>query len=202
MKNTARLRGALMVTCMLAACAAAPDAADVPASPAPAPPRVPPTVPTSPAAPPPAPWSAAPIPADRLPRHFLEQWVRAENRAICAPIAPADVGAGEGATARAATFSGGWAVAYDRPGLRSAFGVAGTGSSAAAGPGEYSWPYERVWADGSRAGYGPEGGTGPNELAYLRIQGQGCMYNVWSRLGRDHLAYLLEQLRFVTVTAP
>ncbi len=54
-------------------------------------------------------------------------------------------------------------------------------------------------ADGSSAGYGPEGGTGPSDLAYLRIQGQECLYNVWSRLGRAHLEHLLESLRFVAV---
>ena len=52
-------------------------------------------------------------------------------------------------------------------------------------------------ADGSTAGYGPEGGTGPAQLAYLRIAGQGCLYNVWSRLGRAHLEQLLGALRFV-----
>ena len=43
-----------------------------------------------------------------------------------------------------------------------------------------------------------EGGSGPNQLAYLTIPGQGCLYNVWSRLGVDHLEYLLGQLRFVS----
>jgi hypothetical protein len=80
--------------------------------------------------------------------------------------------------------------------VRSAFGVAGTGVDAA-DPSYSEWPYSRVWNDGSSAGYGPEGGTGPNQLAYLRIAGQDCLYNVWSRLGRDHLEDLLENLRFV-----
>jgi hypothetical protein len=75
--------------------------------------------------------------------------------------------------------------------------VAGTGTSSDPDSAEYRWPHERRWADGSIAGYGPEGGTGPNQLAYLRIAGQGCLYNVWSRLGREHLEFLLEQLRFV-----
>ena len=30
-----------------------------------------------------------------------------------------------------------------------------------------------------------------------RIAGQGCLYNVWSRLGVPHLEYLLGQLRYV-----
>jgi hypothetical protein len=44
---------------------------------------------------------------------------------------------------------------------------------------------------------GPEGGTGPNQLAYLRIAGQGCLYNVWSRLGTTHLESLLGSIRFI-----
>jgi len=54
-----------------------------------------------------------------------------------------------------------------------------------------------MWDDGSRVDFGPEGGTGPNELAYLRIEGQDCLYNVWSRLGRDQLEQLIRELRFV-----
>lgn len=152
--------------------------------------------PTAPAAPEPerAPWQHAPLAPTTVPLVYFEQWQRAENRATCALLAPATLGA-EG-TPRAATFSGGWAVAYDTPGVRSAFGVAGTGSSAAA-PSYDDWPYREAWPDGSTAGYGPEGGAGPNQLAYLRIAGQGCLYNVWSRLGREHLEHLLTSLRFV-----
>ena len=88
------------------------------------------------------------------------------------------------------------ARAWDVPGLRSAFGVAGTGVEP--GPGTYDdWPHRVRWRDGSEAGYGPEGGTGPNQLAYLRVPGQRCLYNVWSALGRSHLEALLERLRFV-----
>lgn len=101
-----------------------------------------------------------------------------------------------GPTPRRANFSNGWGVAWDLPDLRSAFGIAGTGVDAA-DPSYSEWPYSRTWSDGSTAGYGSEGGTGPNQLAYLRIAGQGCLYNVWSRLGREHLEHLLEQLRFV-----
>lgn len=188
----------------LAAAATSLSACSVPAdgggegSPSPAPPGVSPAPPPASApALPPAPWAGAPLPQDRVAPHFLSEWRRAANREVCAPIAPAALGEGAGAVPRAATFSGGWAVAFDRAGVRSAFGVAGTGTSSAPDPAEYRWPQRRSWADGSSAGYGPEGGTGPSELAYLRIAGQGCLYNVWSRLGREHLEFLLEQLRFV-----
>ena len=114
------------------------------------------------------------------------------------PVVPAlaSLGDGAGAKPRAATFSGGWAVAYDRPGMRSAFGIAGTGSKASDEAYD-GWPHGLQWADSSSAGYGPEGGSGPNQLAYLRLTGQECLYNVWSRLGVPHLEYLLSQLRLV-----
>lgn len=145
---------------------------------------------------PPAPWSGPRLAASAVPAVYRTVWQRAENRATCALVAPRALGEGEGAAPRAATFSGGWAVAYDRPGLRSAFGVAGTGSPTS-GHTYDDWPHGIRWADGSDAGYGPEGGTGPNQLAFLRIAGQGCLYNVWSRLGRAHLERLLAELRFV-----
>lgn len=147
-------------------------------------------------APAPAPWPQAALARADVPAVLLAQWERAENRARCAALAPASLGAGGGATPRAATFSGGWGVAWDTPAVRSAFGVAGTGV-AAADPTYAEWPHRMRWGDGSVAEYGPEGGTGPNQLAYLRVTGQPCLYNVWSRLGRDHLEYLLQQLRFV-----
>lgn len=146
--------------------------------------------------PPAAPWAGDPLAPAEVPAVYLAEWQQAENRATCALIAPSDLGAGQGATPRAATFSGGWAVAYDQPDLRSAFGVAGTGVNAD-GASYDEWPHSREWADGSTAGYGPEGGSGPNQLAYLRIAGQGCLYNVWSRVGVEHLEFLLEHLRFV-----
>jgi hypothetical protein len=144
-----------------------------------------------------APWRSAPLARSSVPAVYLAQWEKAENKATCAVIAPREVGtAGASATPRAANFSGGWAVAYDLPALRSAFGVAGAGVKA--GDASYDdWPYAYDWADGSKVEYGPEGGTGPNQLAYLRIEGQDCLYNVWSRLGREHLELLLRELRLV-----
>ncbi len=148
---------------------------------------------------PPAPWSAPPLAAAEVHALHLTTWRAADNRASCALLVPTSLGAGEGATPRPATFAGGWGIAYDLSGLRSAFGVAGTGAAAAAAGTYDEWPHERVWRDGSRAGYGPEGGSGPNMLAYLRVDGQECLYNVWSRLGVEHLEQLLESLRFVDV---
>lgn len=148
-----------------------------------------------------APWREERLASAAVPAVYVTQWRKAENRATCALVAPRSAGAAaEGATPRAANFAGGWAVAYDLPDLRSAFGVAGAGVRAGE-PSYANWPYVQQWDDGSRAEYGPEGGEGPNQLAYLRIQGQDCLYNVWSRLGREHLELLLRELRLVE-TAP
>ena len=137
-----------------------------------------------------------------MPPVYVAAWRAAANRSRCEPLAPAyvDPDLASRASVRAATFSGGWGVAYDLPGERSAFGVAGTGASAWADDVYDAWPERRLLADGSRVGYGPEGGgAGPNWLAYVRIPGQDCLYNVWSRRGRAHLEALLAQLRFVAV---
>lgn len=144
---------------------------------------------------PPAPWSAAALAQASVPAVFRAEWQKAANRRSCAILAPASLGDGEGARPRAAVFSGGWAVAYDRAGLRSAFGIAGSGTVPDSTTYD-AWPNKIRWADGSSVGYGPEGGTGPNQLAYLRVAGQQCLYNVWSRLGVAHLEFLISQLRF------
>jgi hypothetical protein len=148
-----------------------------------------------------APWSAPPIASTSIPRIYSDVWRVAENRSRCALLAPVALSPEDSAAAsRKATFSGGWAVAYDLPQLRSAFGVAGSGSDAW-GPDTYAqWPHNTIWSDRSSAGYGPEAGTGPNWLAYVKIPGQGCLYNVWSRRGQTHLERIIESLRFVTMS--
>ena len=147
----------------------------------------------------PAPWSDPALAGAAVPPVYLTVWRAAGNRQRCALLAPErlDPGLARQARARAATFGGGWGVAYDLPDSRSAFGVAGTGTSAWTGETYDAWPEKRVLSDGSRVGYGPEGGTGPNWLAYVRIPGQDCLYNVWSRRGRAHLEALVDRLRFV-----
>ena len=144
-----------------------------------------------------APWRSAPIQHAEVPTVYVEQWSKAENRTTCALVAFRTLGKqGAGAQSRAANFSGGWAVAYDLPDLRSAFGVAGAGVKAD-DPSYDKWPYVYEWGDGSKVEYGPEGGEGPNQLAYLRIEGQECLYNIWSRLGKEHLEELIREIRLV-----
>lgn len=138
---------------------------------------------------------------------LLSQWRVAENRATCAPLT--FEGLPGAATPRAATFSGGWAMAWDQPGLpgrdgsgqacatcgRGAFGIAGTGVEA--GGTTWDWEHERSWSDGSTAAWGMEGGTGPGFLAYVTIPGERCLYNVWSRTSLAHLESLIESIRRV-----
>jgi len=156
----------------------------------------------------PAPWAADRIAKKEVPRVFLTEHRKAENRAGCPLLVPTDLGAGAGAKPRRASFHGGWAVAYDKKGLpgtkssgddcddcgRSAFGVAGAGVTKGGGP---AWPHEIVWADGSRAGYGPEGGAGARQLAFVEAADAECLYNVWSSLGEEHLLVILRGLRRV-----
>jgi hypothetical protein len=171
----------------------------------------------------PAVADAAPAPNPSPARAFVaadlvrQQWAKARNRERCAPVAFTDVGGAQG-TARAATFGGGWAVAFDLPGTRSAYGVAGPGLLAADGGPPYEqtrrltrqWPYFMELEQLERpsfAGYGLEGarpyrdenasGEGENSLAYVRIHRQQCTYNVWSRLGRAHLETLLRGLQML-----
>lgn len=160
--------------------------------------------------PPPAPPPAV-LAADLIRR----EWRRADNRAACAPIGITDDG-GAPATARAANFAGGWAVAFDTPAMRSAYGVAGTGlleqdrEPAAAQEARLreQWPQFTRLPDlpaPAFAGWGLEGAQpypesdpdsrGRQSLAYVRVGGQVCTYNVWSKLGRAHLEVLLQSLR-------
>lgn len=185
---------ALLLSLLLAGCGSGG------APPSPSEPAPPPT-PEEPEEPPlpPAPWSAGSLDASSVPPAYVEAWQGAENRDRCALLAfdPGRLGeVGADAEARTAQFGGGWGVAYDLSGQRSAFGIAGTGVEP--GPDTYDdWPYQRAWQDGSRVGYGPEGGRGPNILGYLQVAGQPCLYNVWSRLGKTHLESLMDGLRFV-----
>jgi len=84
--------------------------------------------------------------------------------------------------------------------------VAGTGGDAT-GAEDSIWATRLEWGPTtdplySHAGYGYEGLSSTGEageplLAYLFIDGQGCMYNVWSCRGEEHLLSLISQLRFV-----
>lgn len=170
-----------------------------------------------------APWSGHGLDPDAVPAVALETWTAAENAAVCALLFPADPDAlADGAILHDRYFGGGWGLAWDLPSGpgrwepggeycadcgREAFGVAGTGGDAT-GSEDAIWPNRLKWTYGpepgpvySHAGYGYEGvtsgGSGEPMLTYLFIEDQGCMYNVWSFLGEEHLLALIGQLRFV-----
>ena len=213
----AALRCGMRATPLLFVLAAACGGAKKAPAPAPAPPvaKQPEVVAPEPAAPPEPPpppvieWGD-PVAKSAVPKIYRTVHAKADNRATCPLLVLTDLGDGDGAKPRKANFAGGWAVAYDKPGLpgtaasgescadcgRSAFGIAGAGVSARDGGGP-EWPNHARWDDGSTAGYGPEGGDGPSILAYVTVKDADCLYNVWSALGTQHLEVLLTGLRRV-----
>lgn len=150
----------------------------------------------------------------------LAEWKKAENRSYCKPLTFSNDG-GVGGIARRAQFYGGWAVAFDLPGARSAYGVAGTGVRDEPSTSDNEkrreieeWPSVLelgALMQPAYAGYGLEGrrpwplgnpdGSGEKGTAYVYVGGQRCLYNVWSSLGRAHLELLLNGLRMVEVTS-
>jgi len=164
--------------------------------PPPPPPEDKPAEPPPPPPPPPAldppPWAADALDSAKVPKVYLAELKKAKNKATCPLLVITDVA--DGAKPRAANFDGGWAVAYDTKKVRSAFGVAGAGIEKGGGPG---WPNNIKWSDGSTAGYGPEGGTGPKSLAYVEVSDAGCLYNVCSAMGEEHLVQVIKSLRHV-----
>jgi len=149
----------------------------------------------------------------------LAEWRKAENRSTCAPLVLTD-DAAAGGKPRHAAMSGGWGVAFDLPNIRSAYGVAGAGvkiddAAAWAERVKKQWPYSRPIGGrdgglpgGSIAGYGLDGarpftednpdGRGERLGAYVVIPGQGCLYNLWSQLGRTHMETMIDHLSLRT----
>ncbi len=150
-----------------------------------------------------------------VPKILTEQWSAAENRSWCSALFPVDAESlAPDAAIRSAYFGGGWAVAWDLPvgpGRaasgeycpdcgRGAYGIAGTGGSAWGDEAD-GWPSVVEMSDGSKVGYGIEGDASPDSgapmLAHLLVKEEGCLYNVWSFLGEEHLLDLLGRLRNV-----
>jgi hypothetical protein len=158
-----------------------------------------------------APWADAPLATREVPRPLMSAWERAANRDWCAPIAPRSFGAASGARARTSELEGGWAVEFDQRGMpgvardgatcatcgRGVFGIAGTGmtpeelidvDSDAAAP-------AASFRDGSHAEL--EVSDEQVAAATITVSGQGCVYQVWSFLGQQHVEELVRELRFV-----
>lgn len=136
-----------------------------------------------------APWTQARIATSAMPGAVLSTWAGAENRTWCAPLVPetdADV--------RASNLDGGWVFEFDTNGEPSSFGVAGT----AMGLDEMIEEPVPAFADGSATDVMEEEGIASATIA---IRGQGCVYQVWSTQGAEHLEQMLGSLRFVEVPA-
>jgi len=155
-----------------------------------------------------APWAVAPMAADAAPAELLAAWAQAENRASCAPIAPAALGAADGARARVSEMiQGGWAVEFDRrgmPGLsrdgspcahcgRGVFGIAGTGMM----PEELADDPAPSFADGSHVEVEAAAEGESVAAAMITLRGQSCVYQVWSFLGEEHVREIVDGLRRV-----
>lgn len=144
----------------------------------------------------PPPWTAKAVKSTAIPEVYFSQWYKSENQKTCALMVLSTGDKMRDAKPRRAEYSGGWAVAFDTPKIRSVYGIAGTGSVALARDDSKTFPNTIRWADGSYASYGLEGGTGPGYLAYVTVAGQRCKYNVWSKVSQEHLEGLLKGLRF------
>jgi hypothetical protein len=165
---------------------------------------------------PPPPWSAPAMSASDAPRQILTAWQNAENRDSCAPLATRSLGLASGARARTSELSGGWLVEFDRPGLpgidrqgnecdtcgRSVVGIAGTSIAPDALLGPDADALAPSYSDGSHAEIEVTDGDGESVASVtFTVQGQGCVYEVWSLLGADHLAEVVAGLRFVEAPA-
>jgi len=154
---------------------------------------------------PPAPWASERLPLATAPAAVVRAWREADNRTWCAPVAPTSL---TGARARTGAVEGGWMVEFDRSGApgvlanghsctrcgRAAFGI--VGSSMTPDQLEDAQP---AFNDGSRSTIEAPTARGEAAAATLTVTGQGCVYQVWSFLGEEHLHSLVGSLRFVDV---
>lgn len=153
-----------------------------------------------------APWASEQVAVGAAPEAVMNAWIAADNRGWCAPLVPSDADG-----ARASALDGGWALEFDQqgaPGIgadgdtcrrcgRSAFGIAGTSMPVdSLNDFETDAAPEPTYADGSATMVTSEGGVAS---ATISVGGQGCVYQVWSFLGEDHLRGLIEGLRVVAV---
>ena len=159
-----------------------------------------------------APWSGPPMSANEAPRQIWSAWENAANRDVCAPLATRTPGRAAGARARTSELSGGWLVEFDRPGLpgidrqghecdtcgRSVFGIAGTSVAPDSLLDADSDVLTPSYSDGSHAETEVTDADGERVASVtFTVNGQGCVYEVWSLLGPDHLAEIVAGLRFV-----
>lgn len=147
-------------------------------------------------------WTKPAINSSQTDAVYHQEWSKSPTKTTCPILAlPKNSNAQiSGHSARRANFSGGWGVAYDLPNDRSAYGVANVGVLKSGEQVFDNWPYNVSYQDGSRVGYGHEGGDPSAKwLAYLVIPQNRCFYNVWSSQGQSHLEQMISELRWVAV---
>lgn len=159
---------------------------------------------------PPAPWSGAKLDPANVDVLLLDAWSQAGNKGYCSLLAPVELGPdGENAVPRLAGFTPhlDWFIAWDNPdgpGMtgsselcedcgRSAFGIHGVDLLKDGA--------EARWSDGSGMTIHPQDGQYADGhqrvLANIVVAGQPCFYQAWSSIGREHLLWFVDQLRFV-----
>ena len=156
----------------------------------------------------PAPWRAPTVPRDAVPPAYAQAWDRARNRADCALLFPLDGGQGmEGAkaTSEKTPDDNGWDIFLSSDaGSIEVLGLFDKSSQLKASP--ETPTYTRTWADGSMAKYAAEvsratsGTVDPNSSpveAVLTIPDQTCAYRIYDTLGKDHLEFVFDRLRFM-----
>lgn len=158
------------------------------------------------------PWRSAALPRDDLADEVIEAWERAENRDRCRLLLPADLGSKmDGATSGASPVSGdaGWEITFRKgPAVVQVQGLFEASTRSTRTEKEI---FSRRWSDGSVVRYGPDARneeqspedvdpeTTANE-ATLILPDQGCAYVLYDTLGKTHLEFVLDHLRFVSGT--
>lgn len=158
----------------------------------------------------PPPWSQPPIDGGPARAVALAIWQESGNRDRARLLLPADTLLTPETTTRPARIDEGWAVAWDSPGLpgltargercstcgRGVMGIAAI--DLIPNPSRVrASPVVMEWNDGGLAGLGnlPDEGRW---IADILLPGQQASYQLWTYVGRDHLDYLVSQLRYVT----
>ena len=135
-----------------------------------------------------------------VPAIYISEWKKAENRGSMS--APHPVGCGTGARSKDQAGRICWRLGCClRPPWRTQC-IRNRGNWVRSRPEmdrPLIFPTTITWAEGSSISYGLEGGTGPGYLAYLKVSGQSCLYNIWSKRGKVHLEHLISSLRQVKV---
>jgi hypothetical protein len=172
------------------------------------------------------PWAGMPLPPSNQGAVIvLNEWKKSPDRIdrdMCAPLVFASTGRVLGAPkSDTKETMAKWAITYQLPNTRNEFGLAGRGTVAEAGRGENTYyikkyAYNVSFNDGSTIAYGQlneatltadpydknnPNGVGVASIAAIhipsRVRELRCYYSVFTEFGRDHLEFLISQLRWL-----